>query len=96
LQKFKSDPNIRVLVLNDMSGSSSLNLQAANYVVFFEQPDNPITRQQAERRVWRPGQTKRVLMYDLLVKATKDHALYKSNKAGEDLLKSIMSGKVNL
>ena len=41
-----------------------------------EQPDNPITRQQAERRsTGGPGQTKRVPMYDLLVKATKDHAL---------------------
>ena len=96
LRKFKADANCRVLVINVRSGSSSLNLQIANYVVFFEQPDNPIDRQQAERRVWRPGQLKRVFIYDLLVKATKDHALYNSNKAGEDLLKSIISGHTKL
>lgn len=96
LRKFKTDPNIRVLVINVRSGSSSLNLQNANYLVFFEQPDNPIDRQQGERRVWRPGQTERVLIYDLLVRQTKDHALHASNKAGEDLLKSIIAGRTKL
>jgi SNF2 family DNA or RNA helicase len=96
LQKFKSDPNVRVLVINVRSGSSSLNLQFANYLVFFEQPDNPIDRQQAERRVWRPGQSKRVLIYDLLVRQTKDFALHASNLAGEDLLQSIIAGRTKL
>jgi SNF2 family DNA or RNA helicase len=96
LRKFKSDPKVRVLVINVKSGSSSLNLQFANYLCFFEQPDNPIDRQQAERRVWRPGQLKRVLIYDLLVKATKDHALHASNKAGEHLLQSIIAGRTKL
>ena len=96
LQKFKSDPNVRVLVINVRSGSSSLNLQFANYLVFFEQPDNPIDRQQAERRVWRPGQSKRVLIYDLLVRQTKDFALHASNLAGENLLQSIIAGRTKL
>lgn len=96
LRKFKADANCRVLVINDQSGSSSLNLQFANYLVFYEQPDSPINRQQAERRVWRPGQTKRVLIYDLLVRSTKDHALHASNKAGEDLLQSIIAGRTKL
>lgn len=96
LRKFKADANCKVLVINVRSGSSSLNLQVANYVVFFEQPDNPIDRQQAERRVWRPGQAKRVFIYDLLTKATKDHALYQSNKDGEDLMKRLIAGRVSL
>ena len=96
LRKFKNDANCMALVINDKSGSSSLNLQHANYVCYFEQPDNPIDRQQGERRVWRPGQSKRVLIYDLLVKQTKDHALWQSNKAGEDLLRAIIGGKIKL
>lgn len=96
LRKFKTDANCKVLVINSRSGSSSLNLQVADYVAFFEQPDNSIDRQQAERRVWRPGQTKRVLIYDLLVRGTSDIALYKSNKAGEELMQSIIGGKVSL
>lgn len=92
LRKFKDDANCNILVINDQSGSSSLNLQMANYLVFFEQPDDPIIRQQAERRVWRPGQLRRCLIYDLLVRQTKDHALHKANKEGEILLKSIIAG----
>ena len=87
LQLFKSDPSVRVLVINVRSGFESLTSQFANYLVFFEQPDNPIDRQQAERRVWRPGQEKRVLIYDLLCRQTKDSALHASNRAGENLLR---------
>lgn len=92
LRRFRQDPNCTVLVLNDKSGSSSLNLQFANYMVFFEQPDSPIDRQQAERRVWRPGQAKRVFMYDMLMKGTADFKMHASNKAGENLLQKLLSG----
>jgi len=90
LKRFKTDPDCRVLVINSRSGSASLNLQNANYCVFFEQPDSPIDRQQAERRVWRPGQTRRVLYYDFLVMGTVDQRLLASNKAGEDMLKKLL------
>jgi SNF2 family DNA or RNA helicase len=93
LRRFKQDVACRALVINSRSGSSSLNLQGANYLVFFEQPDSPIDRQQAERRVWRPGQKWRVLIYDLLMKGTSDVTLYHSNRAGESLLKELLRGK---
>ena len=96
LRRFKTERNCKALVINDRSGSSSLNLQNASYLVFFEQPDDPISRSQGEARVWRPGQKNRVLIYDLLVRQTKDHALWQSNKAGEDLLKSIVGGQTKL
>src|SRR5690606_27752134 len=72
LRRFKKDPNCRVLVINTQSGSSSQNLQMANYVVFFEQPRSAVDRQQAERRAWRPGQTKRVFFIDLFMRETYD------------------------
>lgn len=96
IQRFKTDPKCRVLVINTKSGSSSLNLQIANYMTFFEQPDSPIDREQAERRVWRPGQTKRVFIYDLLMERTADMGLFMSNKAGTNLLADLFSGKKDL
>lgn len=90
LRRFQEDPDCRVLVINSKSGSSSLNLQVANYVCFFEQPDSPIDRQQAERRVWRPGQTKKVIIYDLFVRGTYDQRIYDSNAAGRSLLKELL------
>lgn len=96
LKKFRDDPSCQVLVINVKSGSSSLNLQFANYLIFFEQPDSPIDRQQAEARVWRPGQGKRVFIYDLLVRGTVDHQLHRANEAGANLLQELLSGRVEL
>lgn len=94
LRRFSSDANCRVLLLNSKSGSSSLNLQNANYVVFFENPDSPIDRQQAERRVWRPGQEKRVWIYDLLMDGTWDAKIHKANADGHNLLRALLDGTV--
>lgn len=96
LRRFKDDGKCRVLVINSKSGSSSLNLQGANYVEFFEQPDSPIDRQQAEARCWRPGQDKRVFINDLMVRGTVDERMYYANKAGTDLLKALLEGKEEL
>lgn len=95
LRRFRQT-TCRALVINCKSGSSSLNLQNANYIVFFEQPLSAIDRQQAEARCWRPGQQKRVFIYDLLMKGTADHRLYQANKAGSDLLKELLSGRSQL
>lgn len=94
LRRFKKDQRCRVLVINCQSGSSSQNLQMANYVVYFEQPRSAIDRQQADRRAWRPGQKKRVFFFDLLMKDTVDEKQYQSNKDGEDLLKTVLDRRV--
>lgn len=92
LRKFKSQKDCRVLVINIKSGSASLNLQNASYLIFFEQPDSPIDRKQAEARVWRPGQARRVFIYDLLMKSTADHRLHKANIEGKNLLDELLHG----
>ena len=96
LRRFKTDPDCTILVINSKSGSSSLNLQIANYVVFFEQPDSAIDRQQAERRVWRPGQEKRVWIYDLILDGTMDNRINIANNEGRDLLQSLLDGSTSL
>lgn len=94
IRKFKKDKSCRVLVINTQAGSSSQNLQCANYVVYFEQPRSAIDRQQSERRAWRPGQTKRVFFYDLIMKDTVDEKQQDSNNEGKDLLKRVLDGSV--
>lgn len=96
LRRFKNDDKCRVLVINSKSGSSSLNLQGANYIVFFEQPDSPIDRQQAEARCWRPGQQRRVFIYDLMVNGTADLKMLEANQAGTNLLKALLKGDEEL
>jgi SNF2 family DNA or RNA helicase len=93
LQRFRDDQNCTVMVLNDQSGSSSLNLQHANYEFWFEQPDSPINRQQGERRIWRPGQTKPVFYIDPLMDGTADERIYQANRHGKNLLQEFLSGR---
>lgn len=90
LRRFREDKKCRVMILNTRSGSSSLNLQFASYLVFFEQPPSAIERRQCEDRVHRPGQTQRVMMYDLFVTGTYDKRIWLANKEGRDLLKLIL------
>lgn len=92
LKRFRDDPNCIVLVLNDQSGSNSLNLQHANYMFFFEEPDSPINRQQGERRIWRPGQTKPVHYIDPFMDQTVDERIFYANQAGKKLLDKLLKG----
>ncbi len=92
LARFRDDPNCIILVLNDQSGSSSLNLQHANYMFFFEEPDSPINRQQGERRIWRPGQTEPVLYIDPFMEGTVDERIFYSNQQGKKLLDQLLKG----
>lgn len=96
LKRFRDDPNCRILVLNDMSGSSSLNLQHANYMFFFEQPDSPINRQQGEKRIWRAGQTKPVWIIDPFMENTVDERIFYSNQQGKRFLDQLLKGDVKL
>lgn len=96
LKRFRDDPNCTVLVLNDQSGSNSLNLQHANYMFFFEEPDSPINRQQGERRIWRPGQTKPVYYIDPFMMGTVDERIFYANQQGKKLLDELLKGSEKL
>jgi SNF2 family DNA or RNA helicase len=96
LRRFRDDPACTVLVLNDQSGSSSLNLQHASYMYFFEEPDSPINRQQGEARIWRSGQNKPVYYIDPFMEGTVDERIFYSNQAGKKLLDSLLKGSVKL
>jgi SNF2 family DNA or RNA helicase len=94
LKRFRDNKDCRVLILNDMSGSSSLNLQHANYMFFFEQPESPINRQQGEKRIWRAGQQKRVTYIDPFMDKTVDERIFYSNQQGKKLLDQLLGNHV--
>lgn len=93
IRKFKKKKDCRVLVINDTMGSESLNLQMANYVVFFEQPLGSIKRKQAEYRAWRTGQEWKVFIIDLLMKGTVDAGIHADNITGKNTMQRILSGR---
>jgi SNF2 family DNA or RNA helicase len=93
LKRFREDQKCAVLVLNDQSGSSSLNLQHANYMFFFEQPDSPINRQQGEKRIYRAGQKHPVYIIDPFMVGTVDERIFYANQRGKKLLDGLLKGE---
>ncbi len=85
------EPDCRILVANSVSGGTGLNLQIANYVIFYESPVSPIHRLQAEWRCYRAGQTKAVFIYDLVVAESVDEKILEFIKEGKNLLSTLCS-----
>lgn len=89
IQAFKQGQT-RVLIMNSQSGSKGLNLQVADYMVFFESPLSSIERQQAEKRI-RPELIKRpVFYYDLVIRNSVDESILKFIQQGKSLLDSLL------
>lgn len=92
LNRFYKDPECTVAVVNGRLAAMSIDglQEVANYLFFLESPVSAIDRAQAEKRVVRDGQKRRVFMYDLLVRKTVDERIRAYHKSGEDLAKAIL------
>lgn len=91
LELFTDDPKCRIAAVNSKVGAYSLDgLQVANYLFFYESPVPVIDRDQAQRRVLRQGQLRKVFQYDLVVKNTMDRRILQFHKEGQDLLKMLL------
>src|SRR2546423_7433324 len=62
LDRFRTDPDCRVLLMSYGTGSVGLNLQFANYVFLFDRWWNPAVQDQAINRVHRIGQRQPVFV----------------------------------
>lgn len=93
LRRFKADPRIRVLVLNNSSGAYGLNLQVATYGAIYESPTDPVVRRQLMKRMHRGGQTRPVFIYDFLLRKSKDAEILQAIEQGEDLFRKIVDDR---
>lgn len=71
LEEFRSG-KAQVLLSNKMCGAYGLNLQFCRNIIFYSNDFDYATRQQAEDRVHRLGQTQDVYIYDLVATGTID------------------------
>ena len=92
LQRFAKDPKCTVAVMNSQIAAYSLDgLQdVANYTFFYESPIGKIDREQAERRLIRQGQNRKVFQYDLLTAGTSDEKILDFHSEAEDLFQAIL------
>lgn len=84
--------NAQVLVANSKSGGVGIDLQAANYQLFFESPVAPIIRQQAEARALGPKRDGRALFMDDLICSPVEKKIVGFVQEGKDLLDAIIHG----
>jgi SNF2 family DNA or RNA helicase len=91
-KKFINDDKCKILVTNSKSGGVGLDLQVANYVIFFESPVSPIIRKQAEKRCHRTGQSKRVFFYDIIMENSIDEKIIQYIEQGKKLFSKIIEG----
>lgn len=95
-RRFKQDKSVRVLVVNVASGGEGLNLQDANYAIFYEPIDRPDVHRQALKRTHRTGQTKHVYIYQFLMKNTVEMKILEFLEEGKALFNALVDGKINL
>jgi non-specific serine/threonine protein kinase len=70
VNRFNSDPSLRVFLLSLKVGGVGLNLTSADTVIIYEPWWNPAVENQAIDRVHRIGQSNSVLAYRLITKGT--------------------------
>ena len=77
IDEFSKDPNQTVLLSQIDAGGVGLNIQAANIVILCEPQWKPSTEQQAISRVYRMGQSRKVIVYRLLTEESIDESIVK-------------------
>lgn len=96
IRTFNTSPKHRVLLLNN-SMVMGLNVQVAQYGIYYESPVSAMIRKQSERRVERQYSAhSKVFLMDLVVSGTADERILEFHKEGKQLLKAIIDGTTEL
>jgi SNF2 family DNA or RNA helicase len=91
IHNFETKPQCRLAVVQNKVGAYSLDeLKVANYCFFYESPVSVIDREQAEKRLRRQGQTRRVFQFDLVVRGSMDARILYYHQEGEDMMKALL------
>ncbi len=96
VEKFQSDPAIKVFLLSLKAGGVGLNLTAADYVFVLDPWWNPQAEAQAIDRAHRIGQTKKVFAYKIIAKDTVEEKILEMQNSKKQLAASIVSQEKSL
>ena len=90
IDRFNTDPEVKVFLLSTKAGGLGLNLTAADTVILYDLSFNPQDDAQAVDRAHRLGQTRPVEVLRLVTSGTVDEGIYRlaaSKRALDDALK---------
>lgn len=89
VDKFQTDPECKLIILNYKSGGTGLTLTASSHVAFIEFPWTFSDCEQAEDRAHRNGQKNNVNCYYFLGKDTIDEYMYKVIQTKKDIANGV-------
>jgi len=92
LERFKTQPDQRVLILSLRAGGQGLNLQEASYVFHFDRWWNPAVEGQAEARAHRMGQMNPVNVYTYTCENTIEERIERILKDKQLLFDEVVDG----
>ena len=93
--RFKEDENCRVFLSTD-SGSTGLNLQAADTVINLDLPWNPAKLEQRIARAWRKHQTRSVNVINLVTEDSIEERMLGTLAIKQELADGVLDGAGNL
>lgn len=92
IERFRNDKDLRCLFLNYKVGSEGLNLTEANHCICIEPWWTNAVHNQAKSRCWRSGQTKPVIVYNVLSNNTIEGKIMEICRAKDVLASSYLEG----
>ncbi|MBC2258811.1 helicase-related protein [Listeria booriae] len=91
MHRFKTDATCNILVSNIQSGSVGLNLQEANYIIYYNNTFDFAKRMQGEDRIYRIGQEKNCFIIDIIADDTIDCRINAAIQQKSSLVKWVRS-----
>jgi SNF2 family DNA or RNA helicase len=92
IENFTNNEKIRVFLLTLKVGGIGLNLTAADTVIIVEPWWNPMAENQSIDRVYRIGQTKKVMVYKLITKGTVEEKIMQLQDRKSNLFNKVVEG----
>jgi hypothetical protein len=96
VDRFQTDPNVKLFLISLKAGGLGLNLTAAEYVFLLDPWWNPAVEAQAIDRAHRIGQTRQVFAYRLIAKDTVEEKVLQLQQSKRDLADAIINADNSL
>jgi len=91
VKRFQEEKETRVFLLSLKAGGVALNLTAADYVIIFDPWWNPAVEAQAVDRSHRIGQTKKVMVYRMVMETTIEEKMLQLQEKKKTLVENLIT-----
>lgn len=96
IDKFQTNPETKVFIAQIHTGSEGIELTAADAVIYYSMDYSALHYWQSQDRVHRPGQTKKVTYYHLVVPRTIDQVVLSVLKEKKNVADTILKAPLSL